>query len=95
VPISLSYTTPPPYITHGQPSVGNRAEGNLTSCLNFDFAFLNCLTPRLCSLIDGPEVEHLSYTTPPPCAQCKANVWPAAAAPPLFSTRMRAFFEAM
>jgi hypothetical protein len=53
--------------THGQPSA---AQGNLTSCLNFDFAILNCLTPRLCSLIDGPEVEHgahfliLYYTTP-------------------------------
>jgi hypothetical protein len=40
--------------THGQLSA---AQGSPTNCLNFDFAILN-LTPRLCSLIDGPEVEH-------------------------------------
>jgi hypothetical protein len=48
--------------THGQPSA---AQGSPTNCLNFDFAFLNCLQS------DGPEVEHgahfliLHYPNPP------------------------------
>jgi hypothetical protein len=40
--------------THGKLS----AAQSPTSCLNFDFAILNLFDPRLCSLIDGPEVEH-------------------------------------
>jgi hypothetical protein len=48
-------TTVRNFPTHGQLSA---AQGSLTSCLNLDFAILNVLTPRLCSLIDGPDVEH-------------------------------------
>jgi hypothetical protein len=40
--------------THGQLSA---AQGNLTSCLNFDFAILNLFEPSA-PWSDGPEVEH-------------------------------------
>jgi hypothetical protein len=39
--------------THGQLSA---AQGNLTSCLNFDFAILNLFEPSA-PYSDGPEVE--------------------------------------
>jgi hypothetical protein len=65
VPISLSYTTPTaPTDNCPQPKEA------LPTVSQLDVCFFS--TPRLCSLIDGPEVEHgahfLSYTTPTaPC----------------------------
>jgi hypothetical protein len=61
---SLNGNTVRNFPTHGQLSA---AQGNLTSCLNFDFAILNLFEPRLCSLMVrkwSTVPISLSYTIP-------------------------------